>query len=293
MEYEIKPLSKEEAKLIDKKVGEYDDSLAVPDDGVPEDEDFVLKVEDETGSIIAGCVGGFYNWGQMEIDILWVDERYRGRGLGSYLLCEAEHMARERGCYISILGSLSFEAKGLYEKHGYTVYKTVEDWPKGYLNYSLSKRLDTSIPDYIPKDNSLQAQFEIGRGSEEDADRLWDALERFEYSFAPEKHDYIPLNRKLTAEDGGLVAGVLSGVNEWDGCFLDALWVEEPYRNRGLGSYLLAEAEREAKENGAAVVFVCTFDWAYTFFVKRGYTVTGCLEDHPRGHCMYTLEKRL
>ena len=37
---------------------------------------------------------------------------------------------------------------------------------------------------------------------------------------------------------------------------LDALWVDEPHRRQGIGTRLLREYEREAKENGASAVFI-------------------------------------
>ena len=43
----------------------------------------------ESGDVIAGLIGGTY-WGWMYVDILWVDEKHRNKGIGSKLLQEAE-----------------------------------------------------------------------------------------------------------------------------------------------------------------------------------------------------------
>ena len=67
--------------------------------------------------------------------------------------------------------------------------------------------------------------------------------------------------------------------------------MEEPYRNQGIGTYLLQEVEKEMKENGAYMIMVSAFDWAADFFTKRGYAVTGVLEDLPQGHREYDLRK--
>ena len=59
------------------------------------------------------------------------------------------------------------------------------------------------------------------------------------------------------------------------------------------GKTLLA-FEREAGENGADTVFIEAYDWNVEFFRKNGYeTVTGVLEDYPRGHTMYCMQKPL
>ncbi|MBR5426996.1 MAG: GNAT family N-acetyltransferase [Clostridia bacterium] len=82
-------------------------------------------------------------------------------------------------------------------------------------------------------------------------------------------------------------------MNFWNIAFLEMLWVDEPYRDQGVGSCLLSELEREVKENGACIVMVDARDWNVGFFKKRGYTVYCTLEDYPVGHRKYKLQKRL
>ena len=70
--------------------------------------------------------------------------------------------------------------------------------------------------------------------------------------------------------------------------------MDELYRGKGIGSALLRAFEREAKENGAYRLAVEPFDWNVGFFRKNGYEkVTGVLEDYPKGHTMYCMEKPL
>ena len=95
-------------------------------------------------------------------------------------------------------------------------------------------------------------------------------------------------------ENRRIIAGFAGGVDGWNGTDIDALWVEEEYRDQGIGSQLLAELEREVKENGVDVMFIEAFDWNVGFFKKNGYErVTGMLEDYPKGHVMYCMEKPL
>ena len=67
----------------------------------------------------------------------------------------------------------------------------------------------------------------------------------------------------------------------------------EKHRNRGIGTYLLSDFEREVKENGAYIVFLDAIDWQMPFFEKHGYTVCGILEDCPKGHSWCQLQKLL
>ena len=57
-----------------------------------------IAAYDDDGRIIGGILGGTY-WGWMYIDILWVHENHRRRGLGSELLQKAEEEALQRSCH--------------------------------------------------------------------------------------------------------------------------------------------------------------------------------------------------
>ena len=81
-----------------------------------------------------------YGWNVLYIDILWVAEQYRKQGLGSILLKSVEQTAKEKGCYLVHLDTFDFQAKEFYEKHGYTLFGTLEDCPKGHCRYYLKKQ---------------------------------------------------------------------------------------------------------------------------------------------------------
>ena len=228
-----------------------------------------------------------------ELDILWVDEKYRKKGVGSALIRVAEKEARDRDCYAMILGTFDFQAMPLYEKHGYTLCGTVKDFPKWHANYTLMKRLDQHIQEYSPSVD-LSKEFEIKPGDEDDAETIVNGLDAYNTAQVPRAHQsYIPLNKKILDGDGKLIAAIFAGVGRWNSFDIDMMWVEEQYRNQGIGSELLAETEREAKEHGA---YFCLaeglFDWQTDFFKKNGYTVVGRLEECPKGHSMYIMEKR-
>lgn len=209
------------------------------------------------------------------------------------LIAEAERVAREKGCNYMCLGTMDFMARGFYEKHGYTVFTTDRDYPKGHDGWSLSKRIDKDASHHMPTDNSAAGRFVIRPGSKEDI-RIIDAgFERYNGQFVPDGHDDIPIGKKLVDQNGSMIAGVIAEVDGWDGCDIDGVWVEEPYRNQGLGSYLLHEVEREAKEKGAYVLFTYGCDWVVDFFHRNGYTARGALADYPKNHTAYELEKRI
>ena len=292
MEYDIKPCTGEDADFIEEKLDAINHSIMPPEEG-GEDEDLVFKITDDEGNTIAGCILVIDSWKMAELDIIWVDEKYRRKGLGSALICEAEKVARERGCYVMILGTFDFQARPLYEKHGYSLCGTVRDFPRGHENYTLIKRLD--LPDQNPSHSKdLPAGFEIVQGDEDDAEIICKGLDEYNTSQAARNHKkYIPLEKKLLDADGNLIAAIFAGVGRWNSFEIDMIWVDEPYRNQGIGSELLAETEREAKEQGAYFALAeGLFDWQTSFFKKNGYATVGTLDDCPKGHSMHVLEKR-
>lgn len=291
--YQVLPLEKGAGQTFEDKIDEYDDTMCPPSPDAPQDEDFVLKIEDAHGKIIAGCNFGIFNWSQMEVDVLWVDEVYRHLGLASMLLKEAERIARERKCYLSMLGTFDFQARPLYEKHGYKVQAVREEWPKGHCNYTMTKRLEGTLVDYVPSNHTGWDKYEIKQGNEEDADIIVDGLVAHNDKFAPDKHDYLRLNKKVVDDDGNVIAGIVAGVGGWDDGIIHHLWVEEPYRHQGIGNHLLRLAEQEMKDNGAYAIFVSSFDWVADFYIKNGYEIIGCIDDFPRGHRCYDFCKSI
>ena len=258
--YEIKHLTEEEEGIIEEKIMEYANAMA-PSFPRTEEEQLVFKVEDEAGKVIGGCIVNIHEWGRAVLAQLWVDERYRHHGLGSMLIRAAENAAREKNCYYLCLGTADYMARPLYEKHGFRVFTVNKDIPMGHVSWSLSKRLDKDIPDYIPKNNTAAERYQAEPGSREDAEIIGKGLEAFCVEAVPDRHAYIPLGRKVIDRDGNLIAAVIAGVDGDDTAEIDGIWVDERHRRQGLGSCLLGRIEREAKENGAYVILSFCCDW--------------------------------
>ena len=91
--------------------------------------------------LIAGLTGCTWaSW--FAIENFWVHADRRGSGLGSQLLAEAERSALERGCIGARLETWDFQARPFYERHGYTVFGALDDYPPGVTEYHMAKRLD-------------------------------------------------------------------------------------------------------------------------------------------------------
>jgi GNAT superfamily N-acetyltransferase len=99
-------------------------------------------VRDSAGTVVGGILG-HTRWRWLYIAKLWVDERARGRGLGTRLMAAAEDLARSRGCTDVSLDTFEYQARPFYEKLGYELFGTLEGYPPGSRQYYLRKRLRT------------------------------------------------------------------------------------------------------------------------------------------------------
>ena len=285
MEYKIEILTKEDAEYIGRMIDEI-----VPREVDTDEEEFVLKVENENGEIIGGCVAEAYeyHWSRLLLEDLWVDKDYRHQGIGSMIIREAERIAREKGCRVVTLGTASYMARPFYEKHGYTVFTTMKA-ANGYIDYSLVKYLDEDTTEYEPTDNS-GTRYKVSFGNDDDADVILNGIRTYSEAYE-EKCERIDFCRKLVDKDGRFAAGVIANVNKGYEGFVSALFVEEPLRRQGLGTYLMQEVEKLAKGNDAPVVLTSAGDWNIGFFKKNGYLIRGELKDVPKGHDCYELFK--
>ena len=99
-----------------------------------------LVRHDEHGNVVGGILGGTY-WGWLYIDVLWVQEEHRGKGIGLALLRAAEAEARQRGCHHVHLDTMSWQAPEFYKKQGYEIIGVLPDIPTGHQKYLVMKAL--------------------------------------------------------------------------------------------------------------------------------------------------------
>lgn len=99
----------------------------------------------EMNEIVGGLTANTY-WDWLDIDDFWIHEDLRGQGYGTRLLSMVEAEARIRGCKRAQLKTFGFQARAFYERHGYRVVGTLEDYPPGSTLYWMRK-------DFVVDDN--------------------------------------------------------------------------------------------------------------------------------------------
>ena len=125
-----------------------------------------------------------------------------------------------------------------------------------------------------------------------DVQLIEEGLAAFNLLYAPPEN-YQRLVVALRAGDGALCGGII-GNTWWGWLRIDVLWIDEAVRGQDWGTRLLAAAEAEAIRRGCHHVFLDTMSFqALPFYLKRGYTIFGQLDDLPVGHARYFLQKQL
>lgn len=98
-----------------------------------------LAIEDERGHVIGGLSAATaYGW--LFVELLFVPDQLRGQGLGTELLRRAEAEAAARGCHSVWLDTFEFQARGFYERLGYSCFGELKNYPAG-SRYFMTKRL--------------------------------------------------------------------------------------------------------------------------------------------------------
>ena len=129
-----------ERDLVFQQLVEFNESKAGPAEGRE------LAIFARRNGEIIGAAMGVTHFRWLFVRFLWVADTERGSGLGSRLLSAAEHEACTRGCEHAHLDTFSFQALPFYEKHGYTIFGQLEDYPVGHKRFFLQKRDLSSHP---------------------------------------------------------------------------------------------------------------------------------------------------
>lgn len=99
-----------------------------------------VLLKDDAGETVGGLWGiSIIGW--LYIDMLYVPDSLRGQNLGTKLMEAAEAHAREAGLAGIWLDTFSFQARPFYEKLGYGVFGTIENFPVGGARHFLCKHL--------------------------------------------------------------------------------------------------------------------------------------------------------
>ena len=126
MEPELKIL--DEAPAADEKaildaLKAYNDTLLGPTDR----RGLFIPLKDADGNTDGGLIG-YTGRGWLYVEMLFVPERLRGKGLAGRLLQMAEDEAKARGCTGAYIDTINPKARSTYQRQGYTVFGALDNF---------------------------------------------------------------------------------------------------------------------------------------------------------------------
>lgn len=105
-----------------------------------------IFLRNSEGNVIGGLLGETF-WGWLYVEFMWVEESLRGQGYGKKLLVAAENEAIKRGCNNALLDTFSFQAFEFYQRCGYEVFGTLENFPPPHKRFYMRRSLKVNIGD--------------------------------------------------------------------------------------------------------------------------------------------------
>jgi GNAT superfamily N-acetyltransferase len=117
------------------------DEFNVQQTGTRDQRPLAVLVRDPGTHRVVGGLTGRTSLGLLFVDLFYLPHRLRGSGVGSDVLQQAEAEGRRRGCRSGVLYTITFQAPGFYEKHGWRVFGEVPCDPPGAGRVFMSKVL--------------------------------------------------------------------------------------------------------------------------------------------------------
>ena len=94
--------------------------------------------------------------------------------------------------------------------------------------------------------------------------------------------------------DDKLVGGINACMTAFRILYVSTLYVDEAYRNQGIGRLLVKEMEKRAQQIGANMIRLDTFDWqGKEFYERLGYEQVGHYKNEIDGFSEYFFLKRI
>ncbi len=251
-----------------------------------------LVLKDHDGKIVGGLQTSTLYWTQY-LEVLWVDEKYRGLGYGRDLVLEGHRLAKKQGCHSSHTYTFSWQAPDFYQSVGYKIIAMYDGYVEGIKEYILMKDLDTM--ENLPRGQD-SSRFKVVEDSSEESKKI---VQRglgsnFDKYAADVLKKYPHIGFKLIMKkDDGTVVGGITGYTSLGTMYTDELWVAETHRGKGFGKLLLQKAETIAKERGCISNQSTCFTFQnLEFFKKMGFEFYGHTDAYPNGVIEYFLIKR-
>ncbi|MFC2077695.1 GNAT family N-acetyltransferase [Candidatus Bipolaricaulota bacterium] len=258
-----------------------------------------LAVKNPGGGVVAG-ISTSSILGVMWLEVLWVAEAHRRRGIASWLILEAERIAHEKGCVGAGTWTFDWQGAEFYPQIGFHLNGVYDGYPLGITEHVLSKKLPSSpeIREAVARRAARNEQDGFSFVTEPTKDEMrvvGKGLSDYcvAHAGAEMENPGIVVQLVLRDDAGSTVGGFLASTTIRI-MALEEIWIDARYRGQGYGKELVAEAERIARAHGCIAVQGCCLSFQSPGFFRRlGYESFGVVDAYMDGYSDDLLIKRL
>lgn len=242
---------------------------------------FAFFIRDENNTIVGGCNGGTL-YGGLHIDSLWISEVIRNKGWGTKLVHAALTYGAEKNCNFVTVNTMDWEALEFYQKLGFNIEFQRSGFHKNSVFYFLRQEF-----------LQVEPSIEIRAFEQKDIPLIVNEFARHHWpkpqsTFDGYWHEQRTNERFMwVAFHKGQFAGYVTlkwlshyqSFKEQHIPEIMDLNVLLPYRNKGIGTQLLAVAEQLAASHhpmvGLGVGLYKDYGSAQKLYIKNGYLPDG------------------
>ena len=240
------------------------------------------------GELFVGCASGLTNdngqW--LTLTNLFVEQSFRGQGVGATVLAKLEEKASALGVRNMWRWTAAYEAPVFYKRQGYVILTELEHWyPSGHSQVGLHKALEPSpVALALFTDTKFISRNSVMRCIRFIERELTDAEldlqgARFREASITQGNPLKPAQRCsfIALDEGnfiGCACGSTNGFSDKHWFYLEELFLEKAYRRQGLGAEILKKLEEKASTLGVESIYTWTAGYeAPEFYKRQGYQV--------------------
>jgi GNAT superfamily N-acetyltransferase len=288
--------------IADIKIDESKDSLishsilnglrlhTAPYLGPSETQPFCFYMAENPSRVIAGIYGAIRQYPQAKaawVHQIWVEEAYRKQGLGSALLTHLNHFCYQKKCSAIQLEAYGFQNIAFFEKQGFQIKSTISNALLGKNKMFMGKKPSS---DFI-RPGALPILLDESE-NQEIKHIILEGVKCFNKPYlGEEKSQDFTL---YLQEPSQSIIGGMTGKMHQSHAWVHVLWVDEAYRNQGIGTLLWEKLEDYLSRQSCPLILVGTFEISTKlFYEKMGCQCQGTVAQWLGGYDQHWMEKRL
>lgn len=216
-----------------------------------------IFLKNDSGKVFGG-IQAFLDTESVYTDVLWVEKIFQKQGYGAKLLRAVEREAIENGCIFSLVDTWDFQAEEFYLKNGYKRIGEIKNYWHGHSKIFLRKRLQSTQISALDFQIRLLVETDVPQiverysfpwSSSDKTKTLWDTYYQ-EQNHKVRTVAVIESNLEILGYGSLLRKPECPHFAQRNIPEINALWIDEDHRRKGLGTALIKWLENIASHEG-------------------------------------------